>query len=224
MRVDACVHAGVKRKHTVVVDDPQDGVARGGGPPPSLITKARSPRSPGTRRVAASTACRAGAASTSPTMLSPRHAAGPRRDWVAMRWLRRDDSTTEATYGQLAARSSQVAKRTRIARHRPRGSCLHTDGEDSGAVRHPQARLRSVTAGLRTRASSHRCSPRSAPTRIRERISRGDGKVLVTTPALYRRQVAEIRSALPSLEHVVIVDAAREAVTGTIDFGELVEA
>ncbi len=37
--------------------------------------------------------------------------------------------------------------------------------------------------------------------------SRGDGRVLVTTPALYRRKVAPIRHRLPQLEHVLLVGA-----------------
>ena len=38
-----------------------------------------------------------------------RHAAGANADRVALRWLRRDGSITEATYAQLAARTNQFA-------------------------------------------------------------------------------------------------------------------
>jgi acetyl-CoA synthetase len=38
-----------------------------------------------------------------------RHAAGARRDRIAVRWLRRDGRVDEATYGQLAAATNRFA-------------------------------------------------------------------------------------------------------------------
>ena len=43
------------------------------------------------------------------------------------------------------------------------------------------------------------------PEPVRQRLDLGDGRVLVTTPALYRRKVAPIRHLLPRLEHVILV-------------------
>ena len=42
-----------------------------------------------------------------------------------------------------------------------------------------------------------RCSPRSAPSRSGSASRCGDGRVLVTTPALYRRKIAPIRDRCP---------------------------
>ena len=41
------------------------------------------------------------------------------------------------------------------------------------------------------------------PEPIRQRIGIGDGRVLVTTAALYKRKVAELRASLPGLRHVL---------------------
>jgi acetyl-CoA synthetase len=42
------------------------------------------------------------------------------------------------------------------------------------------------------------------PEPVRQRVELGDGHVLVTTPGLYRRKIAQIRGALPRLEHVLL--------------------
>ena len=57
---------------------------------------------------------------------------------------------------------------------------------------------------------SPRCSPRSGPSRWRERMRLGEAAVLVTTPALYRRTVAPIRDRLPALRHVLLVGGPTE--------------
>jgi acetyl-CoA synthetase len=43
------------------------------------------------------------------------------------------------------------------------------------------------------------------PEPIATRIGIGEGKLLVTTPDLYRRKVAGVREQMPSLEHVILV-------------------
>ncbi len=52
------------------------------------------------------------------------------------------------------------------------------------------------------------------PEPIRQRLSLGEAKVLVTTPSLYRRKVAAMRDDLPHLEHVLLVG---RPVDGTLD-------
>src|SRR5688572_11551480 len=42
-----------------------------------------------------------------------RHAAGPHADRLALRWLGRDGSVTDATYAELAARTNRVANALR---------------------------------------------------------------------------------------------------------------
>src|SRR5690606_13723322 len=53
------------------------------------------------------------------------------------------------------------------------------------------------------------------PEPIRQRLQLGQGKVLVTTPSLYRRKVASIRDELPDLAHVLLVGEGDVEVAGT---------
>jgi acetyl-CoA synthetase len=62
------------------------------------------------------------------------------------------------------------------------------------------------------------------PEPIAARIAIGEGKVLVTTEALYRKKVASVRASLPSLEHVLIVRSDERfaaALADTLDLGAL---
>jgi acetyl-CoA synthetase len=52
------------------------------------------------------------------------------------------------------------------------------------------------------------------PEPVRQRLQLGDGRVLVTTPGLYRRKVAPIRDRLPALDHVVLI-GTESAATST---------
>ena len=52
------------------------------------------------------------------------------------------------------------------------------------------------------------------PEPIRQRMQLGDGRVLVTSRALYRRKVASVRDALPDLAHVLLIDGDDPDVAG----------
>ncbi|MEZ5830522.1 MAG: acetate--CoA ligase [Dongiaceae bacterium] len=57
------------------------------------------------------------------------------------------------------------------------------------------------------------------PEPVRARMSRGHGRVLVTTEALYRKKVASVRDQLTDLRHVLLVGGvAGEAPAGAVDF------
>ena len=63
------------------------------------------------------------------------------------------------------------------------------------------------------------------PEPIRQRISIGDGRVLVTTVALYRRKVADLRSSLPGLKHVLLIGSPEKnhKIPNTEDFYQLMD-
>ena len=63
------------------------------------------------------------------------------------------------------------------------------------------------------------------PEPIKTRLTLGEGKVLVTTEALFRRKVAGIASAPPQLEHVLLIGegGARTTGPGTRDLAGLME-
>ena len=61
------------------------------------------------------------------------------------------------------------------------------------------------------------------PQPIHQRLTMGDGRLLVTTPLLYKRKVAELREALPDLKHVLLVGDSAEirGLPGVRDFNLL---
>ncbi len=144
-----------------------------------------------------------------------RHAAGPRADHVAIRWIGKDDRVVDVTYAALADRVSRFA------------DVLASLGVDRGdrvfALSGRVVDLYVAALGTLHHGAVF-CPLFSAfgPEPIRERVGRGDGRVLVTTAALYRRKVAAIRDALPMLEHVLLLD--EPDVEGTLHLPTLLQA
>jgi acetyl-CoA synthetase len=127
-----------------------------------------------------------------------RHAVGPRAAQVALRFLRRDDSVHELTFAALAAATARFA------------NVLSSLGVAPGSVvfvladRMPEL----YVAALGTLKHGSVFSPLFSafgPEPIRARVTLGEGRVLVTTPALYKAKVQSIRAELPSIAHVLLV-------------------
>jgi acetyl-CoA synthetase len=148
-----------------------------------------------------------------------RHAAGPRASRVALRWLGREGERRDIDYAELSALTSRFA------------GVLRELGVGQGervfalAGRIPELYI----AALGTlKAGSVFCPLFSAfgPEPVRQRLSLGDGAVLVTTPALYRRKVAPIAGELTALRHVLLVGDPGEiaAVDGAHDLRALMAA
>ncbi|RPI22094.1 MAG: acetate--CoA ligase, partial [Actinobacteria bacterium] len=141
-----------------------------------------------------------------------RHAAGNRRDQVALHWMGRKGDIRSISYGELSADSSRFA------------SALQQLGVAVGdrvfilAGRVPELYI----AALGTLKAGSVVAPLFSafgPEPIHTRLSMGTGKVLVTTELLYRRKVVPIRDRLPDLEHVIVVtDVPDRLPEGTIDF------
>jgi acetyl-CoA synthetase len=128
-----------------------------------------------------------------------RHAAGPRRDHVAIRWRGRHDEHVELTYADLLDATSRFSDVLSTLGVEPGESVFVLTG------RVPEL----FTAVLGTlRHGSVVCTLFSAfgPEPIRQRMELGEGVVLVTSAALYRRKVAPIRDQLPALRHVLVID------------------
>jgi acetyl-CoA synthetase len=144
-----------------------------------------------------------------------RHATGPNAQRTAVRWLRRDGGRTEATYAELAAWTNQFANVLQ-ALGVGRGDRVFTL---LGRV--PELYV-TVLGTLKN--TSVLCPLFSAfgPEPIRQRLDLGDGRVLVTTPSLYRRKVAPIRESLTGLEHVLLVGGSGGApIEGALDLADL---
>ena len=147
-----------------------------------------------------------------------RHAAGPRRDRVALRFLGKQGERRDLTYAELARRTSRFANALRGLGVRRGDRVFALCG-----------RIPELYAGAlgAMKAGAVFCPLFSAfgPEPIRQRMTLGEARVLLTTETLYARKVAAIRSDLPSLEHVLVVrDGAGAAPPGTLALDGLLDA
>ncbi len=131
-----------------------------------------------------------------------RHTAGPRRSHVALRCLSRQGGPArDLSYEDLRQLTNRFA------------NVLDGLGVGPGEVvftlsgRVPELYV-AVLGTLKHRSVASPLFSAFGPEPIRQRIARGDGRVLMTTRALYERKVAPIRHELPGLAHVLIVDGA----------------
>src|SRR5579871_4022113 len=132
-----------------------------------------------------------------------RHANGPLRDHVALRWLGRDGRVLETTFGQLRDETNRFAN---VLRGLGIGK---QDRVFALAGRIPSL----YTAALGTlKNTSVFCPLFSAfgPEPVRQRLERGNAKDLVTTERLYRRTIESLRPQLPELRHILIADAGKD--------------
>jgi acetyl-CoA synthetase len=141
------------------------------------------------------------------TLAVDRHAAGSRRGHVAIRWIATDGTIHDLTYAGLAAAASRFANVLRR---------LHVDRGDRVFAllgRVPDLYI----AALGTLKSAGVFCPlfsQFGPDPVAQRIARGDARVLVTTTALYNKKVVFPRDRLPTLAHVLLVDAPAHGPNG----------
>ena len=134
-----------------------------------------------------------------------RHAAGADGDGIAFRFLSKDGSRREMSFRELAEETNRFA------------GALGTLGVEAGdtvfllAGRIPELYVAALGA-LKARCVVCPLFSAFGPEPIRARMEKGDARVLVTTPALYRRKVAGLRGELPALEHVLLTGSAEEGV------------
>jgi acetyl-CoA synthetase len=148
-----------------------------------------------------------------------RQADGPLADTVALRFLSKHREPIELTYTELKRQTDHFA------------GVLDALGVKRGervfvlTGRIPELYI----AALGTlKHGSAFCPLFSAfgPEPIEQRLCLGDARVLVTTTALYRRKVAELRTRLPGLDHVLLVgdEAEIAEMPGVEDFRRLMSA
>ena len=150
-----------------------------------------------------------------------RHAYGPNAERVALRFVGRKPGETlgELSYAELAAASNRFAN---VLRELGVGA-----GERVFALSPRLPGLYVAALGtLKNRSVFSPLFPAFGPEPIKTRLALGSARVLVTTAALYARKVAQIRAALPSLEHVLLIDGdgAEESGRGVHSLTELLEA
>ncbi len=145
-----------------------------------------------------------------------RHVAHGRGDRSALRWLGRGGESRDVTYAELDAASNRFANLLEalgIARGDRVFACCE---------RIPELYIAALGA-LKHGAMFCPLFSAFGPEPLRHRLALGEGRVLVTTAALYERKLAGLRDALPALEHVLIA-GPRRAGTGTRDLASLIAA
>jgi len=143
-----------------------------------------------------------------------RHASTERAGHEALRFIRADGTAHSLTYAELAEQTGRFA------------GVLHGLGIGRGervfSLMGRSPELYVAVLGTLKNASVF-CPLFSAfgPEPVRQRLHLGAGRALVTTRALYRRKVAQIRGELPELEHILLIDAEGRPDPGTLDLAEL---
>jgi len=144
-----------------------------------------------------------------------RHAVGSRESLVAWRWLGKDGAVRDFTYGELRILTNRFA------------NVLTGLGVGKGdrifvlAGRIPELYIAALGT-LKNRSVFCPLFSAFGPEPIRARLEIGEGVVLVTTEALYKRKVASIRDALPKLKHVLLAgEVSREPPPGTLCLDQL---
>ena len=150
-----------------------------------------------------------------------RHAYGPNADRVALRFVAKKpgQALSEMSYAELAAASNRFA------------NALRDLGVGAGervfalAPRLPGLYIAALGT-LKNRSVFSPLFPAFGPEPIKTRLTLGSARVLVTTAALYARKVAQIRAALPTLEHVLLIDGdgTEDPESGVHSLSELLEA
>ena len=127
-----------------------------------------------------------------------RHAAGPRREHLAIRWLGKNGEVQDYSYRQLGDLTNRFA------------NVLQSLGLTRGdrvyllAGRIPELYI-AVLGTLKHRCVVCPLFSAFGPEPTRARLTIGRARVLVTTQSLYERKVKALRPSLPFLEHILVV-------------------
>ena len=145
-----------------------------------------------------------------------RHAAGARANKVAIRWLGKSGARRELTYGDLAAGTNRFANALVGLGVQPGERIYVLMG------RTPELYI-AVLGALKARSVVSPLFSAFGPEPIATRVEMGDGRVLVTTPELYRRKVEGLRERLKGLRHVILVGGEGDEDQGLHGWTSLME-
>ncbi len=132
-----------------------------------------------------------------------RHAAGGRREHVALRWLGKQGQVFDITYAHLDLESNRFANVLRQLGVRPQERVFVLAG------RIPHLYIAALGT-LKNRSVFCPLFSAFGPEPIFQRMERGNAKVLVTTRKLYKQKVADLWKRLPGLQHILIADAEED--------------
>lgn len=127
-----------------------------------------------------------------------RHAAGARAEKVAIRWIGKTGARRDLTYRDLQAETNRFANALASLGVQPGERVFILLG------RLPELYI-ALLGALKARCVVSPLFSAFGPEPIATRVGIGEGRVLVTTPDLYRRKVESAREHMPSLSHVILV-------------------
>ena len=145
-----------------------------------------------------------------------RHAQTHLKDTVALRFIRKDRSFQDVTYGELQKQTSKFA------------NVLQKLGVKKGervfsfAGRIPEL----YTTALGTLKYTAVFCPLFSvfgPEPVFQRLSRGDATVLVTTSLLFDKKIKPLLERLPSLRFIILTDAIEHVSDKILAFSKLME-
>jgi len=145
-----------------------------------------------------------------------RQALAHRADHLALRWLGKDGTSRDYTYGDLRSLTNRFANVLRSLELRPGARVFVLAG------RIPDLYV-TVLGALKNKNVVCTLFSAFGPEPIHTRMEIGEADVLVTTPALYERKVAALRPRLPRLRHVLLVSDHAEIPAGTLHFQTLMD-
>ncbi len=146
-----------------------------------------------------------------------RHAAGATADKVAIRWIGKTGARRDLTYGDLFRETNRFANALSSLGVKPGERVFVLLG------RLPELYI-ALLGALKARCVVSPLFSAFGPEPIATRVGIGEGRVLVTTPELYRRKVESVRDRMPSLSHVILVGDGEAEGPGLRRWPTLVDA
>ena len=145
-----------------------------------------------------------------------RHAKTEMKDTVALRFIRKDRSFQDFTYGELQKLTSKFA------------NVLQNLGIKKGerifslAGRIPELY---ITALGTLKFTAVFCPLFSVfgPEPIFQRLSRGDASVIITTSALFEKKIQSILERLPALHYIILTDTKEHISKKILSYSKLME-
>lgn len=128
-----------------------------------------------------------------------RHANGLLRDHVAIRWIRKDRSAKDFTYQDLAELTNRFANVLTMLGV-SKGDTVFTF---TGRI--PELYITALGTLKKTAIFCPLFSV-FGPDPVRQRLARGNAKILVTTLELFEKKIKQLLGQLPKLDHVLLVD------------------
>jgi acetyl-CoA synthetase len=146
-----------------------------------------------------------------------RHASGPLKNQIALRWILKDRSVLDYTYGELQRRTNRFA------------NVLASLGIQKGdrvfsfTGRIPELYLTAL-GSLKQLAVFCPLFNVFGPEPVYQRLSRGDGRLLVTSREPFEKKIRPLLERLPQLHYVLLVDAPEHENEQILSLPRLMEA